>query len=274
MIQFAIALMIGLMAGTHVATWGMYKDSIHEGFTFRKYLRSIFLSGMIAVLVEWVTGLEVTQPSNMLILYGLTYILERFFVEFYKNFLREEDQSKFFIPMQFHIMGRIIESRRIRWTVGASCFLVLLLLLVGLHRIQNSELEISPWLMVFLVGSLGGWISAFAGAWKDAPLEGFELLKFFRSPLLAFFYAILIANFTDNYLYIFLCGIGYTVGTAETYKTFFFPSKPRGKFAGKPILFPEMLERRKWFIPLYGAIWALLIATFIIAFLQPNKGLI
>ena len=30
---------------------------------------------------------------------------------------------------------------------------------------------------------------------------------------------------------------GFTVATLETYKTFFFPTKPRGKFANKPILF-------------------------------------
>ena len=35
-----------------------------------------------------------------------------------------------------------------------------------------------------------------------------------------------------------VASIGYERATAETYKTFFFPSKPRGKFAGKPVLFP------------------------------------
>jgi hypothetical protein len=127
---------------------------------------------------------------------------------------------------------------------------------------------------ILVIGGAGGWISAFAGAWKDAPIEGFELLKFFRSPVLVLFFAFLVANFTDNYLYIFMCGIGYTVGTAETYKTFFFPSKPRGKFAVKPVQYPIMLERRKWFIPVYGAIWVAVIAAFIIAFLKPHEGLI
>jgi hypothetical protein len=47
--------------------------------------------------------------------------------------------------------------------------------------------------------------------------------------------------------------LGFTIATLETYKTFFFPSKPRGKFAGKPILYPDMLERRKPFAVLYAA---------------------
>ena len=37
------ALVIGLLAGTHASTWGMYKDAIHEGFTWPKYFRSILI---------------------------------------------------------------------------------------------------------------------------------------------------------------------------------------------------------------------------------------
>ena len=72
-----IALVIGLMAGAHSATWGMYKDAIYEGFTYRKYFRSIILSGLIAIVFERVTNLEVAKPANMIILYGMTYVIER-----------------------------------------------------------------------------------------------------------------------------------------------------------------------------------------------------
>ena len=274
MINVLIALLVGLFAGAHVATWGMYKDAIYEGFTFRKYSRSILVSGAIAIIVYLVTDLNVKEASNMVILYGLTYIIERLVVEFYKNFLREEDQSKYFIPMQFHVFGRVIESRLVRWTVGTSAIIILLTIVSGIIYLQRTGAEIPALIVIVVIGSSGGWISAFLGAWKDAPIEGFELLKFFRSPVLALFFAFLVANFTDNYLYIFMCGVGYTVGTAETYKTFFFPSKPRGKFTGKPVHYPVMLERRKWFIPVYGAIWAAVIAAFIIAFLKPHEGLI
>jgi hypothetical protein len=82
-------------------------------------------------------------------------------------------------------------------------------------------------------------------------VEGFETLKFFRSPGISLFWAVLVAFFTDDWIYIGIAGAGYSVATIETYKTFFFPSKPRGKFAGKPILFPEMLRRRHYFVPVY-----------------------
>ena len=75
-------------------------------------------------------------------------------------------------------------------------------------------------------------------------------------------------------MFICLGALGYTIGTTETYKTFFFPSKPRGKFSGKKVLFPEMLKKRQYFIPLYVAIWVLVITTIIIAFFQPHEGLI
>jgi hypothetical protein len=68
--------------------------------------------------------------------------------------------------------------------------------------------------------------------------------------------------------------LGYTVGTIETYKTFFFPNKPRGKFAGKEIKFPEMLKKRQFFVPFYIAIWLAVITTFVVAFVQPHEGLI
>ena len=52
-----------------------------------------------------------------------------------------------------------------------------------------------------------------------------------------------------------MCGLGYTIATIETYKTFFFPNKPRGKFAGKPILFPKMLKKRRLVAVLYGLLF-------------------
>ncbi len=111
------------------------------------------------------------------------------------------------------------------------------------------------------MGSIGGWLSAFGGAFKDAPIEGFETFKFFRSPVLALLWSLVVACFTKEVLFVALCGLGYTVATTETYKTFFFPDKPRGKFAGKPILFPDLLSWRYRFAPLYAAIWLVVLVT-------------
>ena len=70
-----------------------------------------------------------------------------------------------------------------------------------------------------------------------------------------------LAGLTRSLLLVTLAATGYTIATTETYKTFFFPSKPRGKFAGMPVRFPEMLRRRQRFVPLYVVIWAAVLAA-------------
>jgi hypothetical protein len=269
----AIALAIGLLSGAHTSTWGMYKDSPHEGFTWRKYFRSILLSAGIALAWEAVLGFDLARAWARVVLFGLTYVTERGLVELYKTFLREEDQSKYFIPMQFHVMGRVVHSRRVRWSVAAAWIAAVILVAWGLGSFQAAS-TVPGWLAVLVIGSIGGWLSALGGAFKDAPVEGFETFKFFRSPLVALSWAAVVACFSRDYLHIALCGLGYTVATIETYKTFFFPNKPRGKFAGKPILFPRFLTWRYRFAPLYAAIWVAVLANLALAFAEPHAGLI
>ena len=262
--EWLIALGVGLVAGTHTATWGMYKDSPHEGFTWPRYARSIVLAGGLAVLIQAIAGLDLWGAGGLFVLFGVTYVVERACTEFYKTFLREEDQSKYFIPMQFAVKGRVVQSRGARLAAGlgvASAALALAALVWWVER----SIDARPGLLVVaLVGGIGGWFSAFGGAWKDAPIEGFETLKFFRSPLIATLYALILSRFTDNLFLIPLGALGFTIATLETYKTFFFPSKPRGKFAGKPITHPAMLERRNRFVPVYVGIWAALAVTLVV----------
>ena len=271
--NFLIALVIGVTAGVHSSTWGMYKDAPYEGFTYRKYFRSIVLSGLLGALIWFVTQIDLSKAANIFVLFGFTYGIERAILEFYKTFLRDEDQSKYFIPMQFHVQGKIVENKSLRLMVGAAYLVGVLAVFGTIYYSDRLNLKLPWWTVVFLIGSAGGWISAFGGAWKDAPIEGFELFKFFRSPAITAFYALLLSFLTQSYLFIAVGALGYTVATIETYKTFFFPSKPRGKFAGKEINFPEMLKRRQRFVPLYVSIWIAIIITFLIAISQPFQEL-
>lgn len=249
-----LSALVGLMAGLHAATWGMYKDAPHEGFSRRKYLRSPVLGSVLGVLVQATTGLDPRNPASLVVLFGTVYVVERAVCEIYKTFIREEDQSKYFIPMQLHVLGRVVQSRAARLVAGFLYTALLVALVIAVTDFDRSGAQHEyGWLV--LIGSLGGWISAFGGAWKDAPSEGFQLFKFFRSPAMALLYASGLSYLTDNLLAITLAATGYTVATTETYKTFFFPAKPRGKFAGRPILYPELLHWRQRFVPLYIAIW-------------------
>ena len=263
--SIVIAVVVGLAVGTHIATWGMYKDSIHESFGRRKYARSIVVGAVLGPLGATLAGLDVTTASGLVLLFGLTYALERAVTEFWKTFLRDEDQSKYFIPMQFHVMGRVVRNRWVRLGVGLGMVSVAAGLLALARALEPAAGE-AGLVRTALVASLGGWFSAFGGGFKDAPIEGFETFKFFRSPVVAALYGMAVSGFTTSYPLVALVAIGFTVATLETYKTFFFPSKPRGKFAGKPVLFPEMLVRRRAFVPLYVAIWAGVAVTFLFAF--------
>lgn len=268
------AVLIGAVAGAHASTWGMYKDAIHEGFTWPKYSRSIVVGAVAALVLEAVLTFDLRTAAGWVVFFGIVYAVERLLLELWKGYLREEDQSKYFIPMQFGVLGKPVKNRAVRWTVLLAVLLVLAASVWGVVALQRAVPNLPAWLVLVTIGAFGGWLTAFGGAWKDAPVEGFETLKFFRSPLISLFWAVVVAFFTDSWLYIGVAGAGYSVATIETYKTFFFPSKPRGKFAGKPITHPEMLKRRHYFVPVYVVIWLAVLGALAAAFSQPHSGLI
>ena len=269
-----IAAVTGLAAGLHTATWGVFKDAPFEGFSWRTYFRSPVLSTVIALFLSSFLDLDLTTAAGVAVLFGVIYGLERVMGEIYKSFLREEDQSKYTIPMQFAIGGKVVESRAVRLTAGALYFIGVLVVLFAIRWLDMSGPALPPLLVVFTAGSAGGWISAFGGAWKDVPIEGFSIFKFFRSPVIAFMWGLFVASLTTSYVLIFIGSIGYTIATIETYKTFFKPNENRGKFMGKEPVLPEFLKTRYRFVPLYAAIWAGILAVGITALLGERAGLL
>lgn len=249
-----IAALIGALAGAHAAIWGMYKDAVHEGFVVSRFTRSIIIGTICGIVIQSWLRLPVV-PGTVVLLFGLAYAAERGIVETWKTFVRDEDQSKYFIPMQFSVRGEPVRSRSLRLAAGVGYVAVVGGCLAGISRLEWPA----------LVGLATGLIIAVGGGWKDAPKEGFDLLKFFRSPAMTVAYALILSRFTSSSLLIAIASIGFERATAETYKTFFFPSKPRGKFSGKPITNPEMFDRRRYFVPAYVAIWCVVVAAGAIA---------
>ncbi len=258
----AIALVVGLLAGAHIATWGMYKDAPHEGFTWRTYVRSIIVAAILGVATQLVVDWDLARAANRFVLWGLVYCLERGATELWKGFIRDEDQAKYFIPMQFGILGKPLASRARRVAVGLGLTLACAGLVLALHALERAW---PRWLVALTIGPCFGWISACGGAWKDAPFEGFETFKFFRSPLVAAAWALVVSRFTSSWVTIALAAEGLTVASIETYKTFARPDRPRGKFAGKPVAYPEALEQRKPFARLYLAIWIVVLVQLVVA---------
>jgi hypothetical protein len=271
-VNYVIALVIGILAGLHTSTWGMYKDAPHEGFTWPKYFRSTIVCALLAVGTQYVVQWDLGDPGTRFVFFGLMYCLERAATEFWKYFIREEDQSKYFIPMQFGIMGKPMKDARKRITIGVIVAIICVLIFFGLQALERRFADDVPTIVLCLtVGAVFGWISAFGGAWKDAPVEGFETFKFFRSPGVAAAWAAIVVHFTGSWTVLAIAAVGFTVMGIETYKTFFFPNKPRGKFAGKPILHPQYLEFRKGFVPLYFGIWILVLGHLVWGLARPHR---
>ena len=270
--SLAIAAAVGFLSGMHAAIWGMYKDAIHEGFTTSRFARSVVLGAVLGMALHAALRLPLPSAAGMAVLFGLAYAAERGIVEVWKTFVRDESQAKYFIPMQFSVGGEPVASRAARLAAGAAYVVIVAgcLLLIAQLDLDPSA-HIVPG-RVALVALGVGSIIAVGGAWKDAPKEGFDLLKFFRSPFMTVVFALLLSRLTDSYLYATVGAIGYERAAAETYKTFFFPSRPRGKFAGKPILYPHMLERRRYFVPAYVAICAAVLAVGVVALADVGVG--
>lgn len=211
--------LVGALAGAHAATWGAYKDSVYEGYSGWKYARSVCIAAPLGVLLAPFIGAEVPAPAGLIVLFGCVYVAERGTFELYKTFVRQEDQSKYHIPMQFHVLGRVVIGRAARALAGVTLILALALLIFGVQAFERHAAGVPPLAMSALVGLVAGLVSAIMGAWKDAPIEGFEPLKFLRSPLIAMSYGLLLAPYTQAPLPAGAAALGYTIATIETYKT-------------------------------------------------------
>lgn len=247
------AAMVGGLAGLHAATWGMYKDALYEGFSTRKYARSIATGAVLGPLLAPLLALNATTAAGFVLLFGLVYSTERFVLESWKSFVRVETQDKYFIPMAFAVNGRVVQRRLHRHLAGIAYVGAVVLVVLALAWFQPDGRPSMAALLA--VGTIGGWLSAFGGAWKDAPKEGFQLLKFFRSPLMALAWAAVLTRLSHSYVVVAFGALGLTVATIETHKKFGRPREAPGKFAGKPVTHPEMFRRRHAFVPVFFAIW-------------------
>jgi hypothetical protein len=200
-----MTILIGLLAGAHTSSWGMYKDAPHEGFTLPKYFRSIVVATLVAIAIDRLTGFGPDTFAHAAVFFGMVYAGERLLVELWKTFIREEDQSKYFIPMQFGVFGKPIKSRAVRWAILAAVVAVITVTIWAVTRLQAAYPDAPKWLVILLT-SAGGWFSAFGGAWKDAPVEGFETFKFFRSPFIAMTWSTVMAFLDWHWVFIGLAG--------------------------------------------------------------------
>jgi hypothetical protein len=99
-----------------------------------------------------------------------------------------------------------------------------------------------------VVGGLAG--VAIRGAWKHSKDYGFDVIRFFRSPLIAGIFGMVFSFFTDNYSVIIFTGIGAERMTVDLYKRFFKKSSDEYLMNGKNDLKKREIfsEVFKWFV--------------------------
>ena len=242
-----------LAVGTHVSTWGAFKDSLFEGYHPRRQVRTFALAavGALAAL-----ALGVVQIRAMLPALGVVYALERLATEWWKAILRVDDQSAYTIPMRLGFRGRPVDVAWVRYLVGGVVAVGLVGVGLVMHLAQRGTGGLSAWVTVVTIGSLGGWATAVGGAWKDAPVEGFSRWKFLRSPAVATAWAVPLSLLTVDWVTLCLAAGGMAVASIETYKTFLTGGRAPGKFEGKPVRWCEPGVRRALGVA-HGGAWSM-----------------
>lgn len=270
--SIVIAALGGILAGTHAATWGAYKDSPYEGFRLRSYLRTVILASAISLSLALWSGDLLAGHTTVVAVLGAVYALERLATEWWKAILRNEDQSVYTIPMRLGFAGRPVDDKGIRYVVGGVVVLGIAAAAAAILQLQNTFPQAPPWLIVPTIGAAGGWATAMGGAWKDAPVEGFSGWKFLRSPAVATAWAIPLSVLTSNWVLLMLASGGFAVASIETYKTFFTGGRAPGKFAGRPMRHHLPIARRR-LGRLHAALWAALGVGLMASLTQPAVGI-
>lgn len=259
-------VLLGLLTGTHAATWGGFRDAPFEGFKRVSFLRSIVAAVMAAVALATATGLETTMALPVLV--GVLYATERFATEWWKSFIREDNQVAYAIPMRIAVLGRPVDARFPRYVTGAA--VLACVVTAGWTAAALQPDDGGPLWLLVLFGGLGGWLTAAGGAWKDAPVEGFSGWKLLRSPTAATTWTVFLLPFTRDWVALAVAAGGLSVLSIETYKTFFTGGRPPGKFTGRPVRHSAQPQRNRCRLLHAGSYAAFAAAAGLAAMLGPG----
>jgi hypothetical protein len=247
--DFMPYVLIGIFAGLLSSCWGSYKDSPFEDFRLLSFVRSIVFGGFLGAIFKVFLSAFFYPNINLGVFFACCVGLERGLTEFWKMFIRVEDQKKYAIPSRLHIFGKKVLDNFKRLLVGV----VVLILFLGLF-FNLFNIEINNRLLLTLFGFFFGLIGGMAGAFKDAPIEGFNKIKFFRTPLVALFCAFVFSFWESNLGILLLASLGGERMATEFYKSFIANKRP-GKFKAKRPVFVTWLARRNTFVLPYAFTW-------------------
>jgi hypothetical protein len=243
---------LGLAAGFHGALYGAYKDSPHESFLPRRFVREIVIALAVSL------SLPALHPSagseSAFVLYLSIFALTRIATEFWKLFLRVEPQQGFRIPTQVHCVTGVVHNRILRLLLGSG-------FLVSIYGIGALGALIPGWwppaVHGLLVGGSIGIAEAIAGAYKDGSIEGFSWRKFAKSPSFGALGGVIASGHTLDDAFLLLASIG----SMRMFLELLFKMVARhytpGKFPSMTGPFAEWSTRRQHFLAPYALTWLL-----------------
>lgn len=233
----------GLVGVSNMIIWGLYGDLNAEKFKLIKVFRSVLLGVFYGSFIYFLNN-----NLPLLVVAFSVISLERITTEIYKALIRNEDQSKYKIPSDLNFKF----SRVLKVILGLTLIFSILLLL------RFVDLKINNLLLTVIAGI----IAALGGMAKDAPYEGFELLKFFRTPIVSVVMGLLL-NFYYPGLeskFFLLALMGGERVVSECWKKV-IKGKVPGKF--KKEINPEWRKKRKMLLVPYAISFGLFILLFL-----------
>lgn len=175
LMSFYITLGVSIVSGLYTSLWGAFKDSPYEDFKPKTFPRSVYFHIVIFLVLYFAPIFR--DDFALLGLFQIFFLimgLERFLAELYKGFFRTEDQSKYFVPSRITFFGRHVDSDLLRYVVGT-------ILVLGVFAVLLIPVPVTSFWIFLLVAYATGLLVSLGGAYKDAPFEGFQPLKFQRS---------------------------------------------------------------------------------------------
>jgi hypothetical protein len=247
------ATALGLLAGLHAASYGAYKDSPHESFLLRRFVRELLFASVLSV------GLAAAGLSNgqsPFVIYLSAFALSRIATEFWKLFVRVEPQGEYRIPTQIHWVKGVVHNPIIRLLLGFG-FLASIYGIYCLAKVLPAAWPIP--MRGLVVGLSIGICEGIAGAYKDGSIEGFYWHKFAKSPTFGALGGLIASGHTDDPGFLLLAAIGSMRMFLELLFKMVVPDYAPGKFRSMTGPFTEWMTRRRHFLLPYVATWALYI---------------
>lgn len=246
-----LASTLGLAAGLHAASYGAYKDSPHESFIPRRFLRELIFATLLSAGL-WAGGLA--HGQSPFIVYLSSFALSRIVTEFWKLFVRVEPQADYRIPTQIHCVTGIVNNPLLRLLLGAG----FVASIYGIYRLAKVLPPEWPVTTRGLVTGLSiGVCEALAGGYKDGAIEGFSWRKFFKSPVFGSIGGLVAAGHTSSPLFLLLGAIGTMRMLLELLFKMVVPDYAPGKFRSMVGPHTDWQARRQHFLTPYALTWIL-----------------